>query len=131
MHLQIIITLPFSFPIVNLNVQMVMAIRHYWRNDWPQILLNCLTSRAKNLTLITSRAKKKSYAIRFRNLQSKFSTHVLVQRCPTHLPLATCGEQPFKYEKWLCAKIYHNKIYLTKIYLIHTFMLKFQTNGPR
>jgi len=31
--------------------------------------------------------------------------YVLDQRCPTHSPLATCGEWPVKCGEWLCFQI--------------------------
>ena len=64
-----------------------------------------------------------------------FLFNSLNQRCPTHSPLATCGEWAFKCGEWLYFQIFKKCYVLNKnkvlrkgnefqLILIHTFLLK-------
>jgi len=57
-------------------------------------------------------------------LMNVYCSVLLDQRCPTHSPLATCGEWPFKCGEWLIFQISQNWDVLDKI-LDHTRNSKF------
>ena len=60
---------------------------------------------------------------------------ILNQRCPTHSPLATCGEWPIKCGEWHKFQIVQKMgVFGKKCTLMYTFVLKMfkglKRNGP-
>ena len=51
------------------------------------------------------------------------------QRCPTHSPLATCGEWPFKCGEWLHSQILQDCHVLDKILILRTKIRFFNYNS--
>jgi len=43
---------------------------------------------------------------------------IIKQRCPTHLPLVTCGENPLNCEEWLCVTIFQIYYALGKVSIV-------------